>query len=499
MLAASGYLVAIRTALSGHGADCFKSLRHEFLVVRGTGEFRGMEFIVEPSLRQHFLIPHPSPEYEYVLSRTPDVFVGGSCRLAPLVQLLCALMADSFQRQGLPLPPWRKEAAMLSKWLPQPHRTRDTPVLPPPAAAAAAAMVFPTPDESVGDRTALAAAALSRGYILPPPPPPGHLGPQAGFFDLTAADSAVCRTDSEASTDSCDGFAACDISPVSVLRLPAPPPPPPLLPAADGAMTGARGPRTMSAAKLPAAVHRGFEPPAAPKPPSAAPQRPKAAPTAAAAGGRGCAASEGATGVTAVSACRRRERRRSTSTSGSCCFGGGSASGVDSGLDGATSASASTSTSINTNRTGGLLSVQMLQEQQQRPAAAAAAAAAAASGGGGGGDCGGTGRIRTHPPVHRGEMAIRVVKLVDFAVPDGQGQPAAQQQPEQRQRQQQPLPPGASTGRREVHFQALTASPAPTAPAVAAATTAAAAAGPGAGVPWGRDTRLGWTARQRTA
>ncbi|GIL42153.1 hypothetical protein Vafri_214 [Volvox africanus] len=84
-----------------------------------------MEFIVEPSLRQHFAIPHPSPDYESVLSRTPDVFVGGSCRLVSIIQLLCALMADSFQREGLPLPPWRREAAMLSKWLPHPARIRD--------------------------------------------------------------------------------------------------------------------------------------------------------------------------------------------------------------------------------------------------------------------------------------------------------------------------------------------------------------------------------------
>ncbi|EFJ49898.1 hypothetical protein VOLCADRAFT_89363 [Volvox carteri f. nagariensis] len=112
----SGFEATIRSARSetSRGEQVSMSLRHAFILVRGTGEFRGMEFIVEPSLRQHFSIPHPSPEYDYVLSRTPDVFVGGSCRLVPVVQLLCALMADSFQRQGLPLPPWRTETAMMS-------------------------------------------------------------------------------------------------------------------------------------------------------------------------------------------------------------------------------------------------------------------------------------------------------------------------------------------------------------------------------------------------
>ncbi|KAG2441489.1 hypothetical protein HXX76_003111 [Chlamydomonas incerta] len=119
-----GYDVSVREALGG-GSECFKSLRHSFLVVRGRGEYEGMEFIVEAALRAHFTIPHPSPDYEQMLARAPDVFVGGSCRLAPLVQLLCALMADSFERQGLALPPWRKEAAMLSKWLPAAGKTRE--------------------------------------------------------------------------------------------------------------------------------------------------------------------------------------------------------------------------------------------------------------------------------------------------------------------------------------------------------------------------------------
>ncbi|GFR44995.1 hypothetical protein Agub_g6304 [Astrephomene gubernaculifera] len=125
-LARFRYDVRIRQALGG-GNACFRSLRHEFILVRGSGEFSGMEFIVEPALRQHFAIPHPSPEYSAALSHVPEVFVGGSCRLVPVVQLLCALMADSFERQGLALPPWRKEQAMLSKWLPSTGRFRDIP------------------------------------------------------------------------------------------------------------------------------------------------------------------------------------------------------------------------------------------------------------------------------------------------------------------------------------------------------------------------------------
>ncbi|KAG2441480.1 hypothetical protein HXX76_003102 [Chlamydomonas incerta] len=160
---ANSFDVVIRSALSTNGIECFKSLRHSFLVVRGRGEYEGMEFIVEPALRAHFTIPHPSPDYEQMLARAPDVFVGGSCRLVPLVQLLCALMADSFERQGLALPPWRKEAAMLSKWLPAANRTRDVPVVVRAHSATAVELPAAHSPFTHSVASAAAAAAYSRG------------------------------------------------------------------------------------------------------------------------------------------------------------------------------------------------------------------------------------------------------------------------------------------------------------------------------------------------
>ncbi|PNW71197.1 hypothetical protein CHLRE_16g693819v5 [Chlamydomonas reinhardtii] len=126
-LSAVGYSVNVRTALGGGGtAGCFRNLRHEFLTVRGRGVGEeAAEFIVEPRFREHFYIPHPTDEYTEMLAAAPDVFVGTSARLVPIVQLLCALMASSFERQGLTLPPWRRTGSMLSKWLP--NRSRDTP------------------------------------------------------------------------------------------------------------------------------------------------------------------------------------------------------------------------------------------------------------------------------------------------------------------------------------------------------------------------------------
>ncbi|GLI70508.1 hypothetical protein VaNZ11_015416 [Volvox africanus] len=121
-LSAVGYSVNVRTALGG-GTACFRNLRHEFLTVRGHDDYAGVEFIVEPRFREHFLIPHPTEEYSDLLEKAPDVFVGIGSRLVPIVQVLCEAMADSFERKALTLPPWRRTQSMLSKWLP--NRMRD--------------------------------------------------------------------------------------------------------------------------------------------------------------------------------------------------------------------------------------------------------------------------------------------------------------------------------------------------------------------------------------
>lgn len=118
-----GYSVVVRAALGG-GAACFRNLRHEFLSVRGSGDYEGVEYIVEPRFREQFLISHPTEEYSELLEHVPDVFVGTSSRLIPVVQVLCAEMADSFQIKNLTLPPWRRTQSMLSKWMP--NKARDT-------------------------------------------------------------------------------------------------------------------------------------------------------------------------------------------------------------------------------------------------------------------------------------------------------------------------------------------------------------------------------------
>ncbi|GAX80218.1 hypothetical protein CEUSTIGMA_g7656.t1 [Chlamydomonas eustigma] len=120
-LSSFGYSVSVRSALGG-GNSCFRNLRHDFLLVRGTDEFEGIECIVDLHFKEQFEIPHPTEAYLEILACVPEDFVGPLSRLMPLVQTLSSEMAESFTAKGLTLPPWRRTQSMLSKWVPAKSR-----------------------------------------------------------------------------------------------------------------------------------------------------------------------------------------------------------------------------------------------------------------------------------------------------------------------------------------------------------------------------------------
>lgn len=76
-----------------------RNLRHEFLAVRGSGDYEGVEFLVEPRFREQFAIPQPTQQYAELLAAVPEVFVGTSARLVPVVQVRCAVWLE--RRHGL--------------------------------------------------------------------------------------------------------------------------------------------------------------------------------------------------------------------------------------------------------------------------------------------------------------------------------------------------------------------------------------------------------------
>jgi hypothetical protein len=199
-LLALGYMVQLRD--DAHATDtrakdprsCLQTLRHRFIVCIGLnprmaphplphpcaqqgGEaaaqvvvagaaadpvYLQRPLIVEPCLREQFLIAHPSPAYEALLQvssrpaglaggrgcaarvggsglswgatapgfadphracacpaqAVPPCFVGTMSALEVLVKLLCDEMGAAFKAAGHALPPWRTRTAIHSKWAP---------------------------------------------------------------------------------------------------------------------------------------------------------------------------------------------------------------------------------------------------------------------------------------------------------------------------------------------------------------------------------------------
>jgi hypothetical protein len=63
-LSGVGYSVAVKRGLQlqGGAASIFRNLRHEWLAIRGEGDFEGAELIVDPHFREQFAIPHPTQQ-----------------------------------------------------------------------------------------------------------------------------------------------------------------------------------------------------------------------------------------------------------------------------------------------------------------------------------------------------------------------------------------------------------------------------------------------------
>lgn len=72
--------------------------------------------VMEPYLRAHFVISRPTERYQRLLDTLPPHFVGAHERLARLVDFMSEQMLASFKERGMPVPPWRQNKSILSKW-----------------------------------------------------------------------------------------------------------------------------------------------------------------------------------------------------------------------------------------------------------------------------------------------------------------------------------------------------------------------------------------------
>jgi len=113
-------------AMADMDHSCLEKLRHEFIVCTGRADGSVHHYcLVDPRFMDQFALGQPTTGYGSILAALPVEFVGSPLRLQALANLLCVEIAAVYREQGLPLPPWRKPTAILSRWF-----DVDTPALP---------------------------------------------------------------------------------------------------------------------------------------------------------------------------------------------------------------------------------------------------------------------------------------------------------------------------------------------------------------------------------
>ncbi|KAI4304369.1 hypothetical protein MLD38_039890 [Melastoma candidum] len=128
----SGYDVGICKS-KWRSSSCIPSGEHTFLdVVDNSSSKRGeIRVIVELNFRAEFEIARASEDYNRLLQRLPEVFVGKVERLQGGIKAMCAAAKRCMKEKGMHVGPWRKQRYMQAKWLGSYQRTVPSPVRHP--------------------------------------------------------------------------------------------------------------------------------------------------------------------------------------------------------------------------------------------------------------------------------------------------------------------------------------------------------------------------------
>ncbi|XAR55515.1 hypothetical protein NMG60_11035599 [Bertholletia excelsa] len=145
--AAEGCRNCIQREISGRlqraGYDCsiciskwksstdIPSGEHTYLeVTDNSNSKRGeMRVVIELSFRAEFEMARGSDEYNRLVRRLPEVFVGKSERLRALIKLLCSAAKKCMKEKKMHMAPWRKHKYMEAKWLGKKIQMAPSPVL----------------------------------------------------------------------------------------------------------------------------------------------------------------------------------------------------------------------------------------------------------------------------------------------------------------------------------------------------------------------------------
>lgn len=84
--------------------------------------------VIELNFRAEFEMARASEDYNRLISRLPEVFVGKAERLGALIKILCSAAKKCMKEKNMHLGPWRKYKYMQAKWLGTCERSTPAPL-----------------------------------------------------------------------------------------------------------------------------------------------------------------------------------------------------------------------------------------------------------------------------------------------------------------------------------------------------------------------------------
>ncbi|KAE9591734.1 hypothetical protein Lal_00038912 [Lupinus albus] len=104
---------------------------HNFLdVIDNTSSKKGVvRVVIEMNFRSEFEMARGNEDYNLLVRRLPEVFVGNLERLSNLIKIMCMAAKKCMKERKMHMGPWRKHRYMQAKWLgPCDRNTSTTPL-----------------------------------------------------------------------------------------------------------------------------------------------------------------------------------------------------------------------------------------------------------------------------------------------------------------------------------------------------------------------------------
>ncbi|KAF8031168.1 hypothetical protein BT93_D0388 [Corymbia citriodora subsp. variegata] len=92
----------------------------------------GVRVVIELNFRAEFVIARACGDYDRLVQRLPEVFVGKVERLQGVIKILCAAAKKCMKERKMHMGPWRKHRYMQAKWLGTCERTAPLALAGPP-------------------------------------------------------------------------------------------------------------------------------------------------------------------------------------------------------------------------------------------------------------------------------------------------------------------------------------------------------------------------------